>query len=146
MQARGGKPELMAIAGGRDPDRPPARIAMSLVVHERKRLDIPVSGVAGVAAFETERYLGAYGPVSYCLPYVRVWLAPAMQERLRVFTRDIVDETVEILVGERCVLRPKLHEPLGAVPSFQIGVADFAEAQALARTLRTGWRPVRVVG
>jgi hypothetical protein len=52
---------------------------------------------------------------------------------------------LEIVVRERCISRPVIREPLGNEPSFQLSANDFAEAQALAAELCTGWRPVRTV-
>ena len=68
-----------------------------------------------------------------------------MQRKLREFTAGIVGDIMEIHVGGRCVSQPRLLEPLGDEPAFQISIYEFADAQALAETLRVGWRPVKEV-
>jgi preprotein translocase subunit SecD len=139
------KPALRVVDGDRSCDARRERVAMSLVVHERKRLDIPVSALTKVEAFATETFCDGRGPVTLDLPHVRIWLTPNLQKRLRDFTCDIVGELTELHVGDKCISRPVVREPLGGEPSFQISVNDFAEAQVLADELRTGWRPMRAV-
>lgn len=135
------KPALRVIGGGRDSHAPPERIALSLVVYERKRLDIPVSAVIRIEAFATQTFSAGDIVRTYNFPHVEVWLAPNMQKRLRDFTCDMVDRVVEFHVGDKCVARPVVREPLGNEPSFLLSANDFAEAQAMADKLRTGWRP-----
>lgn len=98
-----------------------------------------------VEALASQTFAGERGPVTFDLPHVQVWLTPRLQERFRSFTRDIVGEVMGIHVGGRCIMRPVVREPLGDEPCFQLSANDFGEAQALAATLRTGWRPMRVV-
>jgi preprotein translocase subunit SecD len=141
-----GKPIWRVIDGDRPAHAQSERIAISFVVHERKRLDIPVSALVRVEAGATKTFADERGwSVTYDLPHVEIWLAPSLQARLRDFTVDIIGEEMEILVGGRCISRPVVREPLGNEPSVQLSANDFAEAQALAAKLRTGWRPVRVV-
>lgn len=137
------KPALTVVSGGRD--QPTARIALSLIVHERKRLDIPLDAVLGIDAFATQSFFDGRNVMTYDLPHVAIRLASSAQRRVREFTTGIVGEVMEIHVGGRCVSQPRLQEPLGNEPAFQISIYDFADAQALAETLRTGWRPVKVV-
>jgi len=137
------KPGLTVTSGGRE--RPAERIALSLIVHERKRLDIPLDAILGVDAFATESFSDGYRVTTYNRSHVAIRLTPSMQRKLREFTAAIVGDIMEIHVGGQCVSQPRLLEPLGNEPAFQISIYNFADAQALAETLRTGWRPVRVV-
>jgi preprotein translocase subunit SecD len=57
----------------------------------------------------------------------------------------LVGEVMEIHVAHKVVARPVLREALGNDPSFQLSANDLPEAQALARRLRSGWKPVRAV-
>ena len=137
---------LRIIGGGRDFRAPVERIAMSLVVHDRKRLDVPLGAILGIEAFATQTFLvEGSGPVEFNMPHVRISLTPHLQAQLRDFTHDVVGEAMEIVVRDRCISRPVVREPLGNEPSFQVSVWDFAEAQRLANEMRTGWRPVRTV-
>jgi hypothetical protein len=99
------------------------RIAVSLVVNERRRLDVPLSAVIRVDAFVLSFAEGRQ-VVTFDQPHVRIWLMPNLQKRLYDFTRDSVDEIMEVFVAGRCVTRPVLHEPLGTEPSFQICAVD----------------------
>ena len=139
-----GRPTLQVIDGGGAPV-PADRIALSLVVYERKRLDVPLSALIRVEASATQTFIGERGPVTFDRPHVEIWLTPNLQRQLREFTRDLVDQVMEIRIGERCVARPVVREPLGNNPSFLLSASDLAEAQALAAELRIGWRPVRSV-
>jgi hypothetical protein len=136
------KPVLTVVSGR---EQPAPRIAISLVVHERKRLDIPLNAILGIDAFATESFSDGRRIVTYDLPHVEIRLTPPMQRKLREFTAGIVGETLEIHAGGRCVSQPRLPKPLGDQPAFHISIYDFADAQALAETLRTGWRPVKAV-
>ncbi len=141
-----GKPTFRVIESDRPSGIREERIAMSLVVFERKRLDVPVSGLMRVVPCATQTFADERGrPITFDIPHVEIWLTPNLQKRLRDFTRDLVGEVMEIHVGDKCISRPVVREPLGNEPSFRLSANDFAEAQALAATLRTGWRPVRVV-
>jgi preprotein translocase subunit SecD len=137
-------PHLVVIDGARARRADP--IALSLVVHERKRLDIPLHAVIAVEAYATKTFSGERGPVTFDLPHVEVRLMPPMRQKLSDFTKDIVGQAVDLYVRGRCVLQPVVREPLGAEPAFSLSANDFAGAQALAETLRSGWRPVKPVG
>jgi hypothetical protein len=141
-----GAPTLRVIEGGRSPGVQAEPIALSLVVHERRRLDIPVSALIRVEPCATQTFADGYGrPFSFDTPHIEIFLTPDLQKRLRDFTRGLVDQVMEIHVGGRCVARPVVREPLGNAPAFHVSANDFAEAEALAAKLRTGWRPVRAV-
>ena len=137
------KPILTVVSGGRE--QPIKRIALSLIVHERKRLDIPLDAILGIDAFATESFSDGYRVTTYNRSHVAIRLSPSMQRKLREFTAGIVGDIMEIHVGGRCVSQPRLLEPLGDEPAFQISIYEFADAQALAETLRVGWRPVKEV-
>ena len=122
------------------------RIAVSLVVNERRRLDIPLSAVIRVDALAVQSFADGRRVVTFDQPHVRIWLMPNLQRRLYDFTRGSVDAIMEVFVDDQCVTRPVLREPLGTEPSFQIFTADFDEACALADKLRVGWRPVSLGG
>jgi preprotein translocase subunit SecD len=140
-----GRPTFRVIDGDRSFDVQSERIAMSLVVHERKRLDIPVSALVRVEARQTQTFADRRGWATSHTPHVEIWLTPNLQRVLRDFTRDLIDQVMEIFVGGRCVLRPVVRESLGGEPAFSLSANDFAEAQTLATELRTGWRPMRAV-
>jgi preprotein translocase subunit SecD len=129
------KPALTVVSGGRE--QPVKRFALSLIVHERKRLDIPLDAILGIDAFATQSFSDGLQITTYNMPHVEICLSPSMQRNLRDFTKDIVGEILEIHVGGRCVSQPRVQEPLGNQPAFQISIYDFADAQA--------WRPVKVV-
>lgn len=137
------KPALTIVSGGRM--QPATRIALSLIVHERKRLDIPLDAILGIDAFATESFFDGRNVMTFDLPHVEIRLTPSMQRKLHEFTTGVVGELMEIHVGGRCVSQPRLQEPLGDQPAFHLSIYDFADAQAMAETLRTGWRPVRAV-
>jgi preprotein translocase subunit SecD len=134
---------LTVVSGGRA--QPVKQFALSLIVHERKRLDIPLDTIIGINAFATQSFVDGRNVMTYNLPHIAIRVTPSMQRRLREFTAGIAGELMEIHVGGRCVSQPRLQEPLGNQPAFQISIYDFADAQALAETLCTGWRPVKVV-
>jgi len=91
-----GKPTLQVIAGDRPLHVQTERTAMSFVVHERKRLDIPVSALVRVEARATKTFADQRGwPVTYDLPHVEIWLTSSPQARLRDFSRDLVGEALE---------------------------------------------------
>ncbi len=136
------KPALTVMSGGRE--QPVKRIALSLVIYERKRLYIPLDAILGIDAIATQTFSDGHRIVTYDLPHVEIRLTPPMQRRLRDFTTGIVGEIMEIHVGGRCISQPRLQEPLGDQPAIHISIYDFADAQALAETLRTGWRPGKV--
>jgi preprotein translocase subunit SecD len=141
-----GKPTFRVIEGDQPSGVQEERIAISFVVFERKRLDVPVSALMRVEARATQTFADERGrPITFDLPHVEIWLTPNLQKRLRDFTRDLVGEVTEIHVGDKCISRPVVREPLGNEPRFLLSANDFAEAQALAATVRTGWRPMRVV-
>jgi hypothetical protein len=121
------------------------RIAMSLVVRDCKRLDIPVSAVVRVEANAMETFFDGHVPIACDRHHIRIFLTPNARASLRDFTRDLVDEVMDIWIGNRRIVRLVVREPLGAEPSFHISAGDFAEAQSLADQLRTGWRPMRMV-
>jgi hypothetical protein len=139
------KPALRVIDGGRDSHAPAERIALSFVVYERKRLDIPVSAIVRIEAHATQTFSAGHIVRTYDLPHVEIWLTPSMQSRLHDFTCDMVDQVVEVHVGDKCVARPVVREPLGSESSFLLSASDFPEAQAMADKLRTGWRRVTAV-
>ena len=77
-----GRPTLQVIDGDRSSTVETERIAMSFVVHERRRLDVPLSAVVRLEACATETFFIEGRHVTYTLPHVAVWLAPHLQKRL----------------------------------------------------------------
>ena len=139
-------PIFSTIDGGRTARVPATRIAMSLVVYERKRLDIPLHAMTRIEPHATQTFLFEGGGVrTYDMPHVQIWLTPNLQAKLRAFTKDIVGEIMELHVAHKVVARPVLREPLGNEPAFQISAYDLTEAQALAARLANGWRSVHAV-
>jgi preprotein translocase subunit SecD len=120
------------------------RIAVSFVIHERKRLDIPVGGLMRVEALAGKVFSTEQGPVHTNSPCVSFILAPKSQAQLHEFTADVVGQMMEIHVGKRCVSRAVVQERLGGEPSFQVSAYDIVEAQELAETIRFGWSPKEI--
>jgi len=54
-----------------------------------------------------------------------------------------VDQPLDIVVGCEVVSRPVIREPMGVSPCFQITANDAAEADAIARMLRSGSKSCR---
>jgi preprotein translocase subunit SecD len=134
---------LLTIVNGGDVDRS-ERIALSFVVYERKRLDIPVEGLLSVEASARRTYYSEEGPIHSNSPVVVISLTPEFQAKLYEFTADVVGQVVEFHVGKRCVSRPKLLERLGNEPSFHLSANDLAEAEEMAEVLRLGWSPKQI--
>lgn len=128
--------ELTVIEGGGA-----ERLALSLV-HSRERIDVPVSALVGIEAYADQTFqiieTGELRTVE--APRVEVYLAPSVRARLRALTAMILKEPLEIVVAGRCVSRPVVREVLGEDPCFMISARGFAEAEALAQTMRAGWR------
>jgi preprotein translocase subunit SecD len=140
------KSESTGVDGSRHMPPLAEPIAFSLVVYERKCLDIPVNGIIGVEAHATQSFfIEEQGPVTFDMPHVAVWLAPKFQQRLRDFTRGIVGDVMELFVDGKCISRPVVREPLGNESSFLLSADDLAEAQRLAEQLRRGWRRLKAV-
>jgi hypothetical protein len=135
---------LLTVVEGGNTDRS-KRIAMSFVVHERKRLDVPASALLSVEASAGRTYfIEGGGSIWSNSPSVEIDLAPDFQAKLYKFTADIIGEVMEVHVGNRCVARPVVREQLGKDPSFQISAFDIAEAEELAEVLRNGWSPQQI--
>ncbi len=100
------KPALTVVNGGRE--QPVKRIALSLVIHERKRLDIPLDAILGIDAYQTQSFSDGSRIVTYDLPHIEISLTRLMQQSLFDFTKGVVGEIVEIHIGERCISRPRL--------------------------------------
>lgn len=136
--ARSHRPELTVIPGGAVGNAPATRIALSLL-HARERIDIPVNAVLRIEARGEITICERRTLWTFRSPHVEVSFAANIHERIYRLTRQIIDEPMDILVGEECVSRPIVREPLRG-PCFQISAFDLAEAHALAERLRTRWR------
>jgi hypothetical protein len=124
------------IAGGRD-GLP--RIAFSLV-HPRGRIDVALTDVLAIEALPDVTFSSPDGPVTFnAAPHVEVALTPHIGARLLRLTRDIVGDTIDIVVGGGIVSSPIVQEPLGWQGAFHIKVSDMKEAEALAAKLLKGW-------
>jgi hypothetical protein len=133
------------VTGGRITERP---IAFSLV-HRRRRVDVELPDVVAIEAHEDITFVLPDGELkSFRAPRVAVTLAPRGQLQIQRLTTAKVGEVMKILVCNEVVSRPRIREPLGQYPTFNITANDFADAEALAVKMRRGWvRPVlRVVG
>ena len=114
-------------------------IALSLV-HDKGRIDIPVSAVGRVDASATFTFRNTEtGKVhEYPDPHVDVCYAKDIQERICQLTQQIVGEPMAIVIDCETVSRPIVHEPLCGYPCFEISANDIAEATALAKRIRNG--------
>jgi len=121
---------------------PPERVAFSLV-HARERIDVPISAIGGIEVQTLTLCEG--GKLWTCeSPHVAVLIAAAVRERIYRLTRQIVDEPLEIVVGGECICTPVVREPLGVQPTLRISAYDLADAEDIARRLRTRWRRVEL--
>lgn len=114
------------------------RISFSLV-HSRGRVDVPVRSVLRVEVFEDIMFVDTQG-ASWTIPGCGIGINVACDVGMRIFklTQFIVDEPLGIFVGEDCILKPVVREPIGRYGNFNISACDLDEAQALAARIQYG--------
>jgi preprotein translocase subunit SecD len=103
-------------------------------------VDIPVGALKEVEAHATIAFRNTEtGEVDeYPNPHVDVCFSDDVRERICQLTRQIVDESLEIVIDCKTVSKPIVREPLCTQPCFQISASDVAEATALAKRIRSG--------
>jgi len=59
-------------------------------------------------------------------------------------TKNIIGESLEILVSGTCVSKAIVHEPLGIHQTFSISEFNYGDAAVLADRLRARWSQVEL--
>jgi len=114
------------------------RIAFSLV-HARARIDVPTRCVKHVEARHMMTFFDEQGrPWHHPAIHIDVQLADNICQRIFTLTEKIVGEPLGIFVGDDCISKPVVLEPLARHSFFYISAHDFADAQALAARMRGG--------
>jgi preprotein translocase subunit SecD len=114
-------------------------IALSLV-HPKGRIDIPVSAIGRVHAYDKIVFRNKEtGEIhEYADPHVEVCYANDIQDRICRLTQQIIGEPLQIVIGCETVSKPVVREPLCVHSCFKISSSDIAEATALAKRIRSG--------
>ena len=122
---------------------PSDRIALSLA-HSTERIDVAISAIRWI---EPRRYkvygLGKKSWISRC-PFVEIRFVPYIRERIYRLTKNIIGESLEILVSGTCVSKAIVHEPLGIHQTFSISEFNYGDAAVLADRLRARWSQVEL--
>ncbi len=121
-----------------------SEIALSFV-HKEVRIDVPADAVRRIEAYATLTIVNRETRQRTELesPRVEICLSKAIRDKLSQLTARIVDQPLDIVVGCEVVSRPVIREPMGVSPCFQITANDAAEADAIARKLRSGSKSCR---
>ena len=137
----GDRERFRVIEGGCSDCAPKQRIALSLV-NPFGRIDVPLSAIFWIEAYGETTFADESGRIlSFPLAHVAICVRPDFRERIFRLSRQIIGQTLDIVVGGKTVLSPVVREPLCCADnSFNLSANDFEEAQALAQLLRTGWR------
>jgi hypothetical protein len=131
------------IAGSAGSEQAFDRIVLSLV-HPRERIDVPASAILSIEARKERTYVLETG-VRWTMRDHRVELCftPEIHHRIGVFTADIVDEVLEVVVAGECIAAPIVRAPLKDLTGFCISVWDEADTRALCDKLRAAWGKAR---
>jgi hypothetical protein len=121
---------------------PANRIALSLL-HSTERIDVAISAILWIEPRRFKFYNWGKKSVVSRFPFVEICLAPYIRQRIYRLTRNIIGESLEIIVDGECITKPIIREPLGIHHSLAISETYYDDAVALANRLRARWSEIR---
>lgn len=77
-------------------------------------------------------------------PFVEMCFVPYIRERIYRLTKNIIGESLEILVGGTRVSKSIVREPLGTNQTLSISEFSYGDAAVLADRLRARWSQVEL--